>query len=77
MGMSGRNLDIFQQKPDNPWIRIIHTIASRVVIKYARALSEMDPAGEGDKLQRININGIIKNTGHNLKNWDLSLTLMK
>ena len=47
------------------------------MIKYARALSEMDPAGEGDKLQRININGIIKNTGHNLKNWDLSLTLMK
>ena len=26
---------------------------------------------------QININGIIKNTGHNLKNWDLSLTLMK
>ena len=61
MSMSGRNLDIFQQKPNNPWIRIIHTIASRVVIKYARALSEMDPAGEGDKLQRININGIILN----------------
>ena len=77
MSMSGRNLDIFQQKPNKPWIKIIRTIASRVVIKYACALSEIDPAGTGVKLQRININGIIKNTGHNLKNWDLSLTLMK